>query len=205
MNGNVNVFPNKIFKREWIDMSTLSFAGPRFTTKNLTLAAMLVALQVILNKLSIGDPAVLKFSFGFIATALIGYCLGPWIGGWSMVVSDIISNTILNSGSLFFPGFTLSAFIAGVIAGMFLYQQRISWQRILIYEFFQILLTNVIGTTLWLYLMSLSSSSTGHTFMALLFIRLPKELIMWPIETLLVLVILQQLSRLNLITKKSEK
>lgn len=88
-------------------MSTLSFAGPRFTTKNLTLAAMLVALQVILNKLSIGDPAVLKFSFGFIATALIGYCLGPWIGGWSMVVSDIISNTILNSGSLFFPGFTL--------------------------------------------------------------------------------------------------
>nr|WP_144841411.1 ECF transporter S component [Limosilactobacillus reuteri] len=66
-------------------MSTLSFAGPRFTTKNLTLAAMLVALQVILNKLSIGDPAVLKFSFGFIATALIGYCLGPWIGGWSYV------------------------------------------------------------------------------------------------------------------------
>lgn len=53
--------------------------------------------------------------------------------------------------------------------------------------------------------MSLSSSSTGHTFMALLFIRLPKELIIWPIETLLVLVILWQLSRLNLITKKSEK
>ncbi len=53
--------------------------------------------------------------------------------------------------------------------------------------------------------MSLSSSSTGHTFMALLFIRLPKELITWPIETLLVLVILRQLSRLNLIAKKSEK
>lgn len=35
--------------------------------------------------------------------------------------------------------------------------------------------------------MSLSSSSTGHTFMALLFIHLPKELITWPIETLLVL------------------
>ena len=49
--------------------------------------------------------------------------------------------------------------------------------------------------------MSLSSSSTGHTFMALLFIRLPKELIIWPIETLLVLVILRQLSRLNLIAR----
>ncbi len=41
-------------------MSTLSFAGPRLLQRILTLAAMLVALQVILNKLSIGDPAVLK-------------------------------------------------------------------------------------------------------------------------------------------------
>lgn len=119
-----------------------------------------------------------------------------------MVVSDIISNTILNSGSLFLSGFTLSAFISSVIAGMFLYQQRISWQRILIYEFFQILLTNVIGTTLWLYLITLSSSSSNHTFMALLFIRLPKELITWTIETLLVLIILRQISQLNLIQKK---
>lgn len=64
-------------------MSTLSFAGPRFTTKNMTLAAMLVALQVILERLSIGDPSVLEFGFGFIATALIWYCLGPldwWLG-----------------------------------------------------------------------------------------------------------------------------
>lgn len=53
--------------------------------------------------------------------------------------------------------------------------------------------------------MSLSSSSTGHTFMALLFIRLPKELITWPIETLLVLVILRQLSRLNLIKFNCKK
>lgn len=179
-------------------MSALSFTGPRFTTKNITLAAMLVALQVILEKLSIGDPAVLKFSFGFIATALIGYSLGPWIGGWAMVVSDLISNTIFSSGSLFFPGFTLSAFISGVIAGMFLYNQKISWQRILVYEFFQLLITNVLLTTLWLYLMSMSSSSSSHTFLALLAIRIPKEIITWPLETIIILIILRQLGRLNL-------
>lgn len=179
-------------------MSALSFAGPRFTTKNMTLAAMLVALQVILEKLSIGDPAVLKFSLGFIATALIGYCLGPWIGGWAMVVSDLISNTILSSGSMFFPGFTVSAFVSGVIAGMFLYNQRVSWQRIFIYEFFQLLITNVIFTTLWLYIMSMSSSSTSRTFMALMMIRVPKEVITWPLEAIILLIILRQLNRLNL-------
>lgn len=63
--------------------SILSFAGPRFTTKRLTLVGMLIALEVVLEKISIGDPTILKFGFGFIATALIGYYLGPW---WLMIL-----------------------------------------------------------------------------------------------------------------------
>lgn len=183
-------------------MSILSFSGPRFTTRQMTLASMLIALQVVLGKLSVGDPTVVKVGLGFIATALIGYFLGPWIGGLAMVINDLISNTILSSGTLFFPGFTLSAFISGVIAGMFLYNQKITWQRVLVYEFFQILVTNVIFTTLWIYLMSLSSSSTGRTFMALLTVRLPKEVITWPIEALIVFVILRQVSKINLRTTR---
>lgn len=183
-------------------MSILSFSGPRFTTRQMTLASMLIALQVVLGKLSVGDPAVVKVGLGFIATALIGYFLGPWIGGLAMVINDLISNTILSSRTLFFPGFTLSAFISGVIAGMFLYNQKVTWQRALVYEFFQILVTNVIFTTLWIYLMSLSSSSTGRTFMALLSVRLPKEIITWPIEALIVFVILRQVAKIDLRTTR---
>ncbi|WP_295729372.1 folate family ECF transporter S component [uncultured Limosilactobacillus sp.] len=179
-------------------MSILSFSGPRWTTRYLTLAAMLTALEVILGKISIGDPAVLKIGLGFIATALVGYCLGPWMGGMVMIVTDIISNTVLNTGNLFFPGFTLSAFISGVIAGMFLYNQQLTWQRVLIYEFCQILITNVIFTTLWIYIMSLNANSTGRTFTALLAIRLPKEIISWPIQSLIILVVLRAFSRTRL-------
>ena len=74
-------------------MSILSFSGPRWTTRHLTLAAMLTALEVILGKMSVGNPTVLKVSLGFIATALVGYCLGPWLGGMVMIVNDLISNT----------------------------------------------------------------------------------------------------------------
>lgn len=179
-------------------MSILSFSGPRFTTRQMTLASMLIALQVVLGKFSVGDPNILKVSLGFMATALIGYFLGPWIGGLSMVVSDLISNTILSSGTLFFPGYTFSAFVSGVIAGLFLYNQKVTWQRSLVYEFFQILISNVIFGTLWIYLMSLSSSSTGRTFMALLAIRLPKEIISWPIEGLIIFLILRQIAKINL-------
>ncbi|MDO4903066.1 MAG: folate family ECF transporter S component [Limosilactobacillus sp.] len=179
-------------------MSVLSFTGPRFTTRRMTLAALLVALELILGKLSVGDPTILKFSFGFIATGLIGYYLGPWIGGIAMVVNDIIGNTILNTGNMFFPGFTFSAFVSGVIAGLFLYNQQITWKRVFIYEFFQILITNVFFTTLWLYLMSMTSSSTGSAFTALLMIRLPKEVITWPLEAIILMIIIRQLARVNL-------
>ena len=183
-------------------MSLLSFSGPRFTTRQLTLASMLIALQVVLGKLSVGDPTVVKVGLGFIATALIGYFLGPWIGGLAMVINDLISNTILSSGTLFFPGFTFSAFVSGVIAGMFLYNQKITWQRALVYEFCQILVTNIFFTTLWIYLMSLSSSSTGRAFMALLMVRMPKEVISWPIEALIVFVILRQVAKIDLRTAR---
>lgn len=179
-------------------MSILSFSGPKWTTRSLTLAAMLTALQVILGKLSVGDPAVLKVGLGFIATALVGYFLGPWMGGVVMIVNDLISNTILNTGSMFFPGFTFSAFVSGVIAGMFWYNQKVTWQRAFAYEFVQILVTNVIFTTLWIYLMSLNAHTSGRTFTALLAIRMPKEVISWPIESLIVLAILKAFSKINL-------
>lgn len=38
-------------------MKLLSLHGPRLDTKEMVLAAMLTALQIILEKLSIGDPA----------------------------------------------------------------------------------------------------------------------------------------------------
>lgn len=179
-------------------MSFISLTGPRLTTRRLTMAAMLTALQVVLGKLAVGNPALVKISLGFIGTALIGYCLGPWLGGTVMVINDIISNTIFNTGSAFFPGFTLSAFIAGVIAGMLLYQQKISWQRAFLYEMIQIVVINVCLTTLWIYLMSLGSGG-GRTFTALLLIRLPKEIISWPIESLIVYWLLKAVNKLTLL------
>lgn len=175
----------------------LSWHGPKITIRTTTLCALLVSMQIILNKIAIGDPAILKISLGFIGTALIGYLLGPWVGGTAMIINDIISNTIFNSGSVFFPGFTFSAFISGIIAGSFLYHQNITWQRIFIYEFFQILISNIFFTTLWVYLLSMTSPH-HMTLTALLAIRLPKEVISWPIEAFVILIILKTVQRIKI-------
>ncbi|WP_290033412.1 folate family ECF transporter S component [Ligilactobacillus cholophilus] len=178
-------------------MSKLSWKSPKLNIRTVTVSALLLALQIILGKLSIGDPTVLKVGLGFIGTGLIGYLLGPWLGGVLLVLEDIVSHTIFSSGSVFFPGFTFSAFFTGVIAGMFLYQQKITWQRMFIYEFVQILVSNVIFTTLWLYILSMTSAH-HTTFMALLAVRMPKEIISWPIESLVMFVILRAVSKIKM-------
>ena len=52
--------------REMLIMKILSLHGSKFDTKRMVLAAMLIALQIILEKLSIGDPAVLKIDLGLL-------------------------------------------------------------------------------------------------------------------------------------------
>ncbi|MDO4455331.1 MAG: folate family ECF transporter S component [Ligilactobacillus agilis] len=179
-------------------MNIVSLHGPKFDTKKMTLAAMLTALQVILSKISVGDPAVLKVGLDFIGVALLGYFLGPWIGMCAMVISDLVANLLLNSGVMFFPGFTFSAGVAGIIAGMLLYNQKVSWQRIFIYVFIQIGVTKAFFTTLWLYMMGMSSGNSGRTFMALLSLRLPTEVISWPIEALILLGLFKAIQRIGI-------
>ncbi|WP_368241810.1 folate family ECF transporter S component [Enterococcus faecium] len=170
----------------------LTWKSPKLETRVITLAAFLIALNLSLGKVSIGSPNLVKFGFGFLGTTLIGYFLGPWVGGIAMVIGDIVGNTLLNTGSSFFIGFTFSAFISGVIAGAFLYKQNITWQRIAVYEFIQLLVNNVFFTTLWIHLLYQAP------IMPLLAVRIPKEIIMYPIQIVLGLMIIRIVERLPL-------
>lgn len=186
----VLVSPQKTF-REMFFMTKLTWRSPKLTTKTITLAAMLIALHTVLGKISFGSDNTVKFSIGFIGTILIGYYLGPWLGGVSLVLADLIKSTIFSSGSTFFIGFTFSAGIAGIIAGAFLYQQKITWQRLFAYELVQILVSNIFFNTLWIHLMYKAP------VIALLTVRVPKNVIMWPIEALIGLLVLQAVSRVD--------
>lgn len=170
----------------------LTWKSPKLTTHVITLAAFLIALSIILGKISIGSANLVKFGFGFLGTMLIGYFLGPWAGGVAMIVGDLIGNTLLNTGSSFFIGFTFSAFLSGMIAGAFLYKQEITWQRIAVYEFVQLLVTNVLFTTLWIHLLYQAP------LLPLLSVRLPKELIMYPIQIVVGIMVIRGIERLPL-------
>lgn len=172
-------------------MSKLTWKSPKLTVRIITIAALLIALKVILSKFSIGSESLVKVSFGFVGTILVGYYLGPWLGGVAMVIYDLIANTIFATGGNFFIGFTFSAFLSGVLAGAFFYQQKISWQRVLIYEFIQSLVSNILLTTLWIHILY------HAPLWSLLVVRVPKNLIMWPIETLIGVIVLNAIVKIE--------
>lgn len=91
-------------------MTKLTWSSPKLTVRMLTITAILVAIQVVLSKISIGSDSLVKISLGFIATALVGYFLGPWLGGIALVLNDLIANTLLSTGSSFFYWFYFFCF-----------------------------------------------------------------------------------------------
>lgn len=177
-------------------MNKLTWSSPKLTNKVAINAALLIALQIVLSKISLGPENVFKISLGFIGTAVVGYYLGPWLGGLAMIIADLISNTVLASTANFFIGFTFGAFLAGVIAGAFLHKQEITWQRQVAYAFCQILIINTCLTTTWIHLL-------WHTpFKALLMMRLPKEIISWPIEAFVGFIVIHEIARRRIAIKE---
>lgn len=96
----------------------------QWNTKNLSYAALLTALSIILTRfLSVmlpipGLPNALRVGFGAIPTVIAGLFFGPVIGGFVGGAADLIGVMINPMGPVIHPGFTLTAILTGVIPGL---------------------------------------------------------------------------------------
>ena len=106
--------------------------------KFLILAAMFTALEVVTVRLLpltyYLPPGTfeVRVSAQFLCYGLAGWLVGPWWGMGSAVAADLIGVFINPTGSgVFFPGYTLSAAIGGLLYGLFLYKKQPSIWRCL--------------------------------------------------------------------------
>ncbi|EXJ24018.1 Substrate-specific component FolT of folate ECF transporter [Alkalibacterium sp. AK22] len=129
----------------------------RWTMENRTLGiaivGLLVAMNISLGMVGITTPIV-RITFAFLPTALIGLLFGPWVGGFGAVLADILSFIIGPGIGGFFPGFTLSAFLTGLIYGLFLHKREVSLKRIITAEVVIALFVNLTLNTLWLRILT---------------------------------------------------
>lgn len=144
----------------------------------ITTAAMFGAISVVLGYFTIVIGDYIKIGFSSIANEFVYYLFGPVTGGLFGGILDIMKYLVKPTGA-FFPGFTVNAVLAGVLYGMILYRKPINLLRVLAAKFTVLLICNVLLSTLWLSMMY------GKGFLILLPARALKNLVMWPIDSLL--------------------
>lgn len=156
--------------------------------KTLAVVAMLAAVAVVLGFYSLQLTEYIKIGFAFIADELTGMMFGPVVGGLMGGITDLVKYVVSPTGP-FFPGFTASSIVSGVIYGMVLYKKPLTIRRVILANGLVTLIVNVCMNTYWLTLLY------GHGFLAILPARLIKEIIMLPISAILFYTVAKVLSK----------
>ena len=93
----------------------------RFSARTLCYAAVFVALEIVLNRFLSINTHGWKIGFSFVPVALCAILFGPlWAGGVN-ALADFMGAMLFPIGT-YHPGFTVVAFITGMVYGLFLYQ-----------------------------------------------------------------------------------
>ena len=152
------------------------------STRCLALTALLIAIISALDLLglTVKLPPNLRISFGFLCNASIGMLFGPVVGMMAGVCTDVLGYFAGNlTMGAYFPGYTLTAITAGLFWGLWLYPRKVSVWRAVGAKACINLFCNIGLNTLWLTI------TGGKAMGALLAFRVPKNLIMLPIEAAL--------------------
>lgn len=153
--------------------------------------AMLTAVSTVINRFTISFTSTLRLSFGFLAIGLCGMLYGPMLTGLMGIAVDLLRYLVIGGGA-YFPGFTLNEFIAGFLYGAFLYRRPVTLPRTFLAKLSVTVVVNFCLTPLWLSLLY------GDAFIVLLTARIAKNLIMLPVETLMLYAICKKVGQLQL-------
>jgi ECF transporter S component (folate family) len=146
--------------------------------KKLVLASLLLAILIVVERLVSIQTQFLRVSFAYVPIMLCGVLLGPaWSAGVA-ALGDLIGALMFPKGA-FFPGFTLTALLSGLIYGLLLYNTKSNRQFLLRL----IASTLIVGifihiglNSLWLMIMY------KRAFLAFASARVVANAIMVPIE-----------------------
>lgn len=159
----------------------------RLTTRHAANLGLLTAVSIVLTRIfgvviPIAGVGALRLSFGEIPIILAGVLFGPIGGGLTGLASDLIGYIINSHGGPFFPGFSLSAVLTGLIPGWILYKRRrsLSLYRVGATVLVTDLVAGIFLNTLWLTLLY------GQGFFVILPMRVLARLVTLPIYTFVV-------------------
>ena len=147
-------------------------------TKSLVTMAVLLALAVVLGFVSVQVTDSLRVGFSFLPNALSGQLFGP-VGGMLVGgLADILKYIVKPTGP-FFPGFTISGILGGLIYGLVLFRKPFTLPRVILCHVLIAVFINMLLNTYWLTLLY------GNSFLVIWPARIVSNLITLSINILL--------------------
>lgn len=174
---------------------------------SLSAIAMLLALRVVLGFFANGTLAffgnTIKITGAFLPIAVTAAMFGPVPAALVGALGDIISFLLNPIGGAYFPGFTISGLLTGLIYGLFFYKNEITLPRTAIAWGVNTLLVETFLAAYWLYL--LNSASGGNTYDIYLVARFISQAIKCVPEILIILLCGKIISKIKIPDKNNKQ
>ena len=184
-------------------------AGNLKNTRMLALAAMVVALRAVCKMLEIPLAPGLNINVAAIFNSVGAMVYGPVVGVVGAIVSDPLGYLLHPDGPYFLP-FMLTDMSSSLIFGLFFWRRRLSVSRAMSAKFTVNMISNVVLTSLimkWYYFIFYGVEK-AEAYNLINLTRIVKNLVMFPIEAILIAVVLGALSpalyRLRLLPEKPD-
>ena len=144
----------------------------------MTVCAMLVAVHVLLSRILSVNAWNMKIGLAFLPVYAAAYLYGPWVAAIVGGLGDLIGALIFPIGP-YFPGFTLSCALTGVIFGLLLKGGKPLKSVIAAVAMDQVFI-GLLMNTFWISLLY------GSPFLQLMEIRAVQAAIMFILETVVI-------------------
>ncbi len=160
---------------------------PGFNTRTVVYLAVLIALEIVLNRfLSINTPVV-KIGFSFVPIAIAGMLFGPIPAAVVAALADLLGAILFPTGTIFL-GITLTAFLKGISWGLFLHKKQTVSTVVPAVLVDQLVLSYLLNS-FWLSILM------GTTYKALLATRIVQTAILIPVEFVVVFALSKALGK----------
>ena len=157
----------------------------RWNIKTLTTLGVLIALEIILSRFLSIHTWNIKIGFSFVPVVISACLFSPIVTGLMGGISDVIGAMLFPVGA-YFPGFTLTAFLTGVVYSMVLKKSQ-SIKNIIVAVLIVQILGSLLLNTLWISILY------GSPFGALLVTRIYQTVIMSVVQIVVITIVSKRL------------
>ena len=179
---NAKLFPSPFSKAYW------RAAAEEFKSlKMLLFAALMVALRVALKSVSVPVAADLRIGVGFFVNAFGSMVYGPMVAMAAGAVSDTLGALLFPTGPYFLP-FILTEIAGSLVFALFFYRARITAVRVILSRFCINFFVNIVLQTP--IMMAYYQIMLGKSYKIFHLPRIIKNLVMFPIESVLLILFL---------------